>query len=93
MKTLDFSAALHWRISVPFLSGRTTFSELSLHVRAYFTPCLEATQLWFSQRRRLLYSPWTFRSFSEKKSPIPPKIEHKEMIAFQVYGKFIFLLC
>lgn len=41
MKTLDFSAALHGRITVHFLAGRTAFSEVLLHVRADFTPYLE----------------------------------------------------
>lgn len=74
-------------------SGRTTFSEVSLHVRAYFSPHLETAQLWFSQQGRLVWSAWTFSSFSGKKSPIHLKIGHPEMIAFKIYGKFILLLC
>lgn len=93
MKMLDFSAALHWKISVHFLLGRTTFSEVSLHVRAYFTPHLENSQLWFSQQWRLFCSPWTFSSFSGKDSPIHLKIGHPEMIAFKIYGNFIFISC
>lgn len=38
---MNFSAALHWWITVRFLSGRASLSEMSIHVRAYFTPHLE----------------------------------------------------